>query len=88
MKGFPVCGKAGDKITSGIDAVTAYNQNGRSIKSRGEQIAGFTLVEVNIGFWRRCPLLSRLVRIWRAGKSMCLVRSFSKWSSVAQKTDL
>jgi len=38
MKGFPVCGKAGDKITSGIDAVTAYNQNGRSIKSRGEQI--------------------------------------------------
>jgi hypothetical protein len=50
MKGFPVCGKAGDKITSGIDAVTAYNQNGRSIKSRGEQIAGFTLVEVTLAF--------------------------------------
>jgi type II secretory pathway pseudopilin PulG len=48
MKGFSVCGNADDNITPGIDAVTAYNQNARSIKSRGDQIAGFTLVEVTL----------------------------------------
>lgn len=48
MKRFPVFDNTGDKITSGVDVVTAYDQNACSVKSRVDQIAGFTLVEVTL----------------------------------------
>jgi hypothetical protein len=48
MKRFRVCDSAGDGITPGVDAVTAYDQNACSVESRGDQIAGFTLVEVTL----------------------------------------
>jgi type II secretory pathway pseudopilin PulG len=48
MKRFPVCDNTGDKIMPGVDVVSAHGQNACSVKSRGYQIAGFTLVEVTL----------------------------------------
>jgi len=48
MKRLPACDDAGDKITSGISHVTPNGQNARRMKSFGQQIAGFTLVEVTL----------------------------------------
>jgi len=48
MTRLPVCDNAGDKTVPGIDAVTAYGQNARSVNSCSGQIAGFTLVEVTL----------------------------------------
>jgi len=48
MKPLPVCDNTGDKITPGVDGLTAYDQTACSVKSRIDQIAGFTLVEVTL----------------------------------------
>jgi len=48
MKRFPVCDNAGDRITPSVSPVTAYDQNACRVKSRVDQIAGFTLVEVTL----------------------------------------
>lgn len=61
MKRFPVFDKAGAKITPGIDAMSANNQNARTIKLRGGQIVGFTLVEVTLALGVAAICLTALI---------------------------
>jgi type II secretory pathway pseudopilin PulG len=48
MNAFPVCNAKGDRVALGIDAMTAGDQNARTMRPASHQIAGFSLVEVTL----------------------------------------